>query len=329
MNMVKQNQFIEKGNQMERVKQIIRYHPVDASGRMLTGKGVAAAILDTGIAGHPDLSGRIRLFKDFVHGKQTMYDDNGHGTHVAGILAGNGACGGASGIAPEAEIVALKVLDETGNGKIRQVIAGIRFLLSIQKVYKIRIVNISVGTLPHPKDFEEKRLLYWVEKMWDQGLIVVVAAGNLGPGKGSITVPGNSRKVITVGAFHETKDRPYSGRGPAGECVVKPDLLAPGTGVMSCGHQFAKGQFYQKKSGTSMATPVVSGAAALLVQGSPGMSGQEVKRRLWDCCDDLGMPLNVQGRGLLNIEKLCQEKTLDKEWKVGYSNIGDSQWMKY
>lgn len=298
---------------MERVKQIIHYHPIDHRGNTLTGKGITAAILDTGIVDHPDLSDRICLFKDFVRGKRIAYDDNGHGTHVAGILAGNGSCGGKAGIAPEARIVALKVLDEKGNGKIRQVIAGIRFLLSIQTLFDIRIVNISVGTFPNPKDSEEKRLLYWVEKLWEQGMVVVVAAGNLGPKSGTITVPGNCKEVVTVGALHENlKKRPYSGRGPASGCVIKPDLLAPGTEVISCCHRYLAGQDYQKKSGTSMATPVVSGAAALLLQEYPHLTNQEVKQRLWDCCDDLGLLPNVQGHGLLNIEALCRGKTNKK-----------------
>ena len=180
---------------MKDLKRKIHYWCSDTMQNKITGKGVVCAVLDTGITQHPDLVGRIVGWKDCVQGKKTIYDDNGHGTHVAGILAGNGKSGRGlySGMAPEAQIFAVKVLNQRGGGKIRDVINGIRYVLLKQKEMKIRIVNISIGTLPHKKDPEDELFLFWVERLWDAGLVVVTAAGNKGPKEGSVTIPGNSR----------------------------------------------------------------------------------------------------------------------------------------
>ena len=149
---------------MKDLKRKIHYWCSDTMQNKITGKGVVCAVLDTGITQHPDLVGRIVGWKDCVQGKKTIYDDNGHGTHVAGILAGNGKSGRGlySGMAPEAQIFAVKVLNQRGGGKIRDVINGIRYVLLKQKEMKIRIVNISIGTLPHKKDPEDELFLFWV-----------------------------------------------------------------------------------------------------------------------------------------------------------------------
>ena len=132
---------------MKDLKRKIHYWCSDTMRNKITGKGGVCAVLDTGITQHPDLVGRIVGWKDCVQGKKTIYDDNGHGTHVAGILAGNGKSGRGlySGMAPEAQIFAVKVLNQRGGGKIRDVINGIRYVLLKQKEMKIRIVNISIG----------------------------------------------------------------------------------------------------------------------------------------------------------------------------------------
>ena len=121
--------------------------------------------------------------------------------------------------------------------KIRDVINGIRYVLLKQKEMKIRIVNISIGTLPHKKDPEDELFLFWVERLWDAGLVVVTAAGNKGPKEGSVTIPGNSRKVITVGADEELGKK-YSGCGPTGDCIKKPDLVVPGNRIYSCNYLY-------------------------------------------------------------------------------------------
>lgn len=313
---------------MKDLKRKIHYWCSDTMQNKITGKGVVCAVLDTGITQHPDLAGRIVGWKDCVQGKKTIYDDNGHGTHVAGILAGNGKSGRGlySGMAPEALIFAVKVLNQRGGGKIRDVINGIRYVLLKQKEMKIRIVNISIGTLPHKKDPEDELLLFWVERLWDAGLVVVTAAGNKGPKEGSITIPGNSRKVITVGADEEMGKK-YSGCGPTGDCIKKPDLTVPGNRIYSCNYLYPvrSPYAYIPKSGTSMATPAVSGAAALVLQKYPDMCNLELKYRLWNSCEKGRYYDQRQGHGNLHVEKLleCQEKILDTNENLLYDSTGD------
>ena len=301
---------------MRRVKETVHYFCNDILFGHIDGHGVTTAVLDTGISPHPDLKGRIVAFGDMLYGKKRMYDDNSHGTHVAGIIAGSGglSSGLYAGIAPASQIVAVKVLDQKGEGKIRFLIEGIKAILRNRDKWQIRIVNISIGTLPHQGDEEEMELMRWVDRLWDEGLVVVTAAGNFGPRSGTVTIPGISKKVITVGASDDgnQKDRygkvgtNYSGRGPTSECVCKPDLVAPGSYIRSCnGFSQKKNQkAYSVKSGTSMSAPVVSGAVALLLSKYPDMKNVEVKLRLLMSADDRGKDPNIQGRGLLNIEKL-------------------------
>jgi len=294
---------------VRRVKETVHYFCNDILFGHIDGHGVTTAVLDTGISPHPDLKGRIVAFGDMLYGKKRMYDDN---SHIAG--SGGLSSGLYAGIAPASQIVAVKVLDQKGEGKIRFLIEGIKAILRNRDKWQIRIVNISIGTLPHQGDEEEMELMRWVDRLWDEGLVVVTAAGNFGPRSGTVTIPGISKKVITVGASDDgnQKDRygkvgtNYSGRGPTSECVCKPDLVAPGSYIRSCnGFSQKKNQkAYSVKSGTSMSAPVVSGAVALLLSKYPDMKNVEVKLRLLMSADDMGKDPNIQGRGLLNIEKL-------------------------
>ena len=135
---------------MDRVRQLVRYWCDDTFSGKCLGKGVTAAVLDTGLAPHPDFRGRVRVFLDMTKGKKQLrqpYDDSGHGTHVAGILAGDGRMSGGllAGMAPEAELVILKVLDEKGEGSIEDILRGIRWVEENAARLGIRVVNISVG----------------------------------------------------------------------------------------------------------------------------------------------------------------------------------------
>lgn len=260
-----------------------------------TGKGIGIAVLDTGIAPHMDLAGRLRGFADFVYQKKFPYDDNGHGTHVAGILAGSGAAsrGEYRGVAPGCHLVGLKVLDRQGNGRTEDVLRAFLWLRKYYRDYRIRIVNISVGTTCSSRR-DHQALIRGAEQLWDEGLVVVAAAGNQGPAPGSVTAPGSSRKVITVGS----SDMPEgSGRGPTPECVCKPDIVAPGRGIVSCS-PYRSG--YTVKSGTSMSTPYVAGSIALLLEKEPEMTNAGIKLRLRERARDLGLPRNQQGWGLFS-----------------------------
>lgn len=272
-----------------------------------TGNGIITAILDTGIYPHADFDNRILYFHDYVGKKKYPYDDNGHGTHVAGIIAGNGKLsdGRYKGIAPKSQIVSLKILDKRGNGKMEHILSALDWIRMQKGKIPIRIVNISIGTADNANK-KNKELIRAVEQLWDEGFIIVTAAGNMGPQAGTITVPGCSRKVITVGASDmlDGKDG-ISSVGPTNECVCKPDLVVPGAGVISCSSTPGKAA-YQVKSGTSMSVPVVSGAIALLLEKDPLLQNVEVKMLLKEACVDLGYDRNQQGWGKLDIDKLLR-----------------------
>ena len=314
---MQENILIKKGFIMRWVKQAVSYWCDDIKSGKCLGKGVTIAMLDTGISAHPDLEGRTAGFRDFVGNSMKCSDDSGHGTHVAGILAGSGRVsdGLYAGMAPEASLLVGKVLDREGNGNVENVIAGIRWILEQKDRYGVRIVNISVGTQPDLGEYQKRRFLAAVEELWDSGLVVAVSAGNYGPGAGTVAVPGTSRKVITVGVpdtelppvQRRRKNVNYSGRGPTGECVVKPDVFAPGTGVISCNGRYGRpGEHpYTMKTGTSMATPVVSGAVACLLSKYPDMTNVEVKLRLREAC--VRLPGTGCGWGMLNVARLLND----------------------
>ena len=271
-----------------------------------TGKGIGLCILDTGIYEHIDFTGRIWAFYDFLAFKRRPYDDNGHGTHVAGLVAGDGTAsmGKYRGAAPGCGIISLKVLDRYGTGSQDDVLRALRWIRENRQQYRIRVVNISVGTTCNSKR-NHARLLESVEQLWDEGVVVVTAAGNQGPRPGSITAPGSSKKVITVGSSDLLEGRSaISGRGPTAECVCKPDIVAPGNKIMSCVP--GKPYSYGVKSGTSMSTPLVTGAIACALEKNPALTNTDIKTMLMNSAEDMGLPQNLQGWGKFNRRKFLK-----------------------
>ena len=271
-----------------------------------TGKGIGVCILDTGIYEHIDFTGRIWAFYDFLAFKRRPYDDNGHGTHVAGLVAGDGTAsmGKYRGAAPGCGIIALKVLDRYGTGSQDDVLRALRWIREYRQQYRIRVVNISVGTTCNSKR-NHARLLESVEQLWDEGVVVVTAAGNQGPRPGSITAPGSSKKVITVGSSDLLEGRSaISGRGPTAEGVCKPDIVAPGNKIMSCVP--GKPYSYGVKSGTSMSTPLVTGAIACALEKNPALTNTDIKTMLMNSAEDMGLPQNLQGWGKFNRRKFLK-----------------------
>lgn len=281
---------------------------------------ICVAVLDTGIGYHPDFGNRVVAFHDFVNGRQAMYDDSGHGTHVAGCVGGSGRLSGGrfSGIAPTCRLCVGKVLDEKGEGSIEGMYYGLLWVLENRLRYRIRVLNISVGIGEDGDEARMEELSGLLETVCEQGVVVVCAAGNKGPGEGTLSPLGVSRRVITVGCheggyFGNRRDlcENYSGRGWDALAYRKPDLVAPGTDVVSCNvhlRRDRRGGYrepYVKKSGTSMATPIVSGAAALYLQKFPFSSSEQVKRQMVYSARDLGDEWNKQGWGMLDIEKMC------------------------
>ncbi len=299
---------------MQRVREQIEARWQSGS---LPEQGVTVAVLDTGIGRHPDLLGRLLAFKDFVHHRNLMYDDNGHGTHVCGIIAGDGRMsqGVYRGMAPASRLVVGKVLDGKGDGTADAMLEGIEWILAVKEQFGIRILNISVGIGNLNHAGKERALRDRLEDLWKEGVMVICAAGNKGPESGSISAIG-SGSVLTVGCYDgeycRDKNRRcenYSGRGVERAPVRKPDLVAPGTDIVSCNVFYRKNNgkirdAYIKKSGTSMATPIVSGAAALALQKYPGMTNEELKQRLTVTATDLGEPWNLQGWGMVNVKRL-------------------------
>ena len=310
---------------------------IDASGAsvarrnsLVTGAGVRVAVVDSGLQPHPDLPrSRVAAFVDFVNGRTEPYDDYGHGTHVAGIIAGSGVSsdGRFTGAAPQAEIVALRVLDASGAGTTSNVIAALEWVSDNAEAYNIRVVNLSLG---HPV-FEPAAtdpLVMLVEALSRQGVVVVAAAGNRGSdgesGQSvyqSITSPGNAPSAVTVGAEHTNGSlarsddviADFSSRGPtAFDREVKPDIVAPGYAVTSLE---APGSYlllayphlevepgYLHLSGTSMAAPVVAGAAALVLDANPELAAHTVKALLQFTAQRVpGVDPLTQGSGAVNV----------------------------
>lgn len=299
--------------------------------RGLTGKGINIAIIDTGVYPHPDLTrpvNRIVAFKDFINHRKKPYDDNGHGTHISGDAAGNGwsSKGKYKGPAPEAGIVGVKVLDRDGEGYDSTIIKGIEWCIANRKQLRLRILSMSFGG-PAAATAEEDLLVQAAEKAVKAGLTVVISAGNSGPAARTVDSPGISPSAVTVGAVNDRRtitqadDRitPYSSRGPAPGGKVKPDIVAPGemvTSLLAPGSRVARqlaglrvGKRYIKLSGTSVSTPIVSGAAAQLLQLRPCLTPKQVKAALKRNAFRLKLKPNTAGSGEVNMRLLdCGKK---------------------
>ena len=274
-----------------------------------TGKGVGVAILDSGVAASNDLqlpTNRLVASVDFVDSAQAPFTDpGGHGTHVAGIVAGNGydsageLTGAYKGVAPGANIISVRVIGSDGSAKLDAIIKGIEWSVINRQTYNIRVINLSLGGIaggPYISD----PLSTAVEIAWHAGIVVVAAAGNNGPGAGTISTPGRDPYVITVGAVDDmgtaslTDDLmgSFSGRGPTYDGFEKPDLVAPGRRIVSLRSPgstldqqlpdrvtplVSSPSTYFRLTGTSMSTPVVSGIIALMLERNPALTPDQVK----------------------------------------------------
>ncbi len=287
------------------------------------GEGIGIAVLDTGIYPHPDLTtpvNRIVAFKDFIRKKIKPYDDNGHGTHCAGDAASNGFQSGGkyTGPAPKANLIGVKVLNKMGSGTMSGIIAGIQWCIDNKDKYNIRVLSMSLGAKA-TASYADDPLCKAVERAWDAGMAVCVAAGNEGPETGTISSPGIDPKVLTVGAVDDrdtvltSDDRIalFSSRGPTVDGLTKPDLVAPGVNVVSLrspksyldksNKDSRVGQWYTSLSGTSMATPVCAGIAALILSEYPHFSPDNLKSLLVSTCRTMDTDAYSQGAGLIDV----------------------------
>ena len=299
------------------------------------GTGVGIAVIDSGVANwHDDLGpNKVTRFVDFVNFQPTAYDDYGHGTHVAGIIAGDGHDSGGRrrGIAPGATLLVEKVLDASGQGYISNVIAAIDYAIANKDALRLRVINLSVAAGVY-ESYNTDPLTLAAKRAVEAGLVVVSAAGNLGRAAdgtaqyGAIGAPGNAPWVITVGAssHNGTADRAddsiagFSSRGPAPiDYQAKPDLVAPGLGIESLaeagstlwntkplmrlwGSVNTASEPYLSLSGTSMASPVVSGTIALMLQANPTLTPNLVKAILQYTAEERTYDGLTQGAGFLN-----------------------------
>ncbi|HWW84560.1 MAG TPA: S8 family peptidase [Vicinamibacterales bacterium] len=344
-------------------------------GLGLTGVGVGVAVIDSGIATwHDDLTNqsstsypygnqRVAAFVDFVNGRTLPYDDEGHGSHVAGIVAGNGydSRGRMAGVAPGASLVSLKVLDANGEGTISNIIAALDWVLANHVHYNIRVVNLSVGATI-TESYWTDPLTLAAKRVVDAGVTVVSAAGNRGKNAsgdlqyGGIASPGNAPWVLTVGASstNGTTDRAddtmagFSSHGPTYlDWSAKPDLVAPGVGTVSLADPLSA--FYTSKaryllpgllptpylpyislSGTSMAAPVVSGTVALMMEASPSLTPNAVKAILQYTAQEYpGYDPLVQGAGFLNTLGAVRLAAFFATARPGQPYPSQSIWSKH
>lgn len=271
----------------------------------ITGRGVTIALLDTGVyADHRDLQGRVKACVDFSAEAGTeaeCKDTFGHGTFMAGLIAGNGAAshGTFTGTAPEASIVSVKLAGFDGATDVSHVLAGIQWTVAHKDVYDIRVMNLSLGT-DSPQTYLLSPLNYAVQRAWIAGITVVVSAGNAGSGAGTVLKPADDPYVITVGSSHDqgtstlSDDRVpvFSSRGPTrSNGVAKPDVVAPGVHTISLrspgsaidqayGSTAVVSKNYFRGTGTSMSAASVTGAVAQMLQAQPSLVPDQVKYRL-------------------------------------------------
>ncbi|MGW3664702.1 S8 family serine peptidase [Streptomyces sp. NPDC005141] len=250
-------------------------------GEGTIGTGVKVAVLDTGVdADHPDLSKRIVSSRSFVPGEDVT-DRRGHGTHVASIIAGTGAAseGKEKGVAPGADLAIGKVLSDGGTGTESGIIAGMEWAARTEHA---RVISMSLGSSSaHTQTDPMSQSVNALSE--ETGALFVIAAGNSGPGPYTVNSPGTAATALTVGAVDSSDQiAGFSSSGPReGDDGLKPDLTAPGVNVLAARSQYLSGEgFYTTKSGTSMATPHVAGAAALLAEKHPYWTGQQLKDAL-------------------------------------------------
>jgi serine protease AprX len=322
----------------------------------ITGNKITVAVLDSGSLmggekGRPllkDSDGKSRSFSKYdaqlgIKTKLNDDDENGHGTHVTGIISSSlqSENGQFNGIAPDVNILSVKAFDENGSGSYTDVLDGLNYIYQKRRKYKIRVVNLSLGA--------KVQSTYWndpinqaVMRLWEAGVVVVTSAGNSGSDYGTVTVPGNNPYVITVGAITDnysvadsTDDRitTFSSRGPTYEGFVKPEVVAYGGHIRSkmdisllINQNFVAddlGADYSRISGTSQAAAMVTGTVALMLQNDKNLTPDDVKCRLMDSAVKMSNPVTgttydplTQGAGLINAYEAVMSQA------SGCANVG-------
>lgn len=273
-----------------------------------TGAGTTVAVLDTGLdTTHPDFAGAVTGSRDFTETGSTA-DDNGHGTHVASIVTGSGAASGGKyqGVAPDAKLLIGKVLDAYGSGAESWILAGMQWAAA----QHADVVNMSLGS-PFPDDGTDPMSSELNRLTRETGTLFVVSAGNSGPYETSIGSPATAEEALSVGAVDaQNALAEFSSRGPRyGDGAIKPDITAPGVGIVAAraaGSTLGEpvGDAYQRLSGTSMASPHVAGAAAILAGEHPTWTPEQLKAALMgSAAPTAGATVFEQGAGRVDVAR--------------------------
>jgi len=286
-------------------------HLPDVSGGY-DGAGVTVALLDTGVADVPDLAGRVTERVDLTS-EQDGLDHYGHGTHMAGLIDGDGTAshGLSAGVAPAAGIVSVKVAGADGSTDVSTVLAGLQWVATNEDRLNVRVLNLSFGT-DSTQSAAIDPLDYAVEQLWQSGVLVVVAAGNRGPSDATVNKPADDPYVLTVGAADPAgAPADFSSRGPTPDGFAKPDLIAPGTSIVStrapgstvdvANPAAQVDDAYFKGTGTSQAAAITSGVAALLFQACPTLTPDEAKAVLTSSANGIAFAASDgAGAGLID-----------------------------
>ncbi|MGC4943349.1 S8 family peptidase [Kribbella sp. DT2] len=283
-----------------------------------TGKGVTVAVLDSGIdATHPDLTGQVVASKNFT--TEPAADVVGHGTHVASTIAGKGT-DGYKGVAPDAKLLDGKVCDDFGGCAESEVLAGIEWAVA----QKAKVVNLSLGGSSQEAGPLDQAVDRWTH---ETGTLFVIAAGNNGR---EVESPGTAASALTVGAVDRDEKLAYfSAPGPVSGGLIKPDVTAPGVGIVaaksSASHpEEPVGDKYARMSGTSMATPHVSGAAALLAQQHAGWKATELKAALTSTAkENPELTPYQEGSGRVDVARAVRQTLVATTSSVSF---GTAQW---
>ncbi len=333
----------EYGTTKSPYTKVVGSHPLQGDG--ITGDGVTVAVIDTGVTEVADLAGRIvevtndngesQACANFS-GEETCDDSYGHGTFVAGIIAGDGASsnGKWKGAAPGADILSVKIAGYDGSADVSTLLAAIQWTVSYRERYGIQVLNLSLGT-DSSQSAQTDPLNYAVQKAWDAGIVVVVSAANLGPDAQTIAKPGDDPLVITVGATddqgtvnpNDDAVPNFASRGPTkADGLTKPDITAPGAHIISLRapgsavdelFPWYVDDAYRRGSGTSFSAAIVSGSVAQILQANPSWAPDRVKHAVkataaeTNASDD---PM-VVGAGLLAVDVAVTAAE-------GYSNRG-------
>ena len=300
----------------------------------LTGRGVGVALIDTGLAPgvtNESVSTRDPLsFNALTNTQGDVRDDTGHGTHLASLISGFGDS--FRGIAPDADIIAIKAFNHEDTASTLDIVRGIQWAVDHKTRHNIRVLNLSISA-PTDLPYYLDPLNIALTNAWSEGLVVVVSAGNEGPAPSSVTSPGNNPWLITVGAadYEEdggwTKVAPFSGRGPTATGHIKPDIIVAGTllaGVQPAGairptgepdHRDPEG--FWITSGASQASAIASGFIALLLEARPDLSNHDVKCILANTAIPVTLDANgelspfAQGRGLVDLATALKSNATD------------------